>query len=51
VRLAGDGGEAGGEVLEAVNHWFVPLFNDLNIRLVTTDCKGLDAFFLIILSL
>ena len=51
VRLAGDGGEAGGEVLEAVNHWFVPLFDDLNIRIVTTDCNPFFHFFLIILSL
>lgn len=51
VRLAGDGGEAGGEVLEAVNHWSVPLFDDLNIRIVTTDCNPFFHFFLIILSL
>jgi len=51
VRLAGDGGEAGGEVLKAVNHWSVPLFDDLNIRIVTTDCNPFFHFFLIILSL
>ena len=39
MGLVGDLGEAGGEVLEAVNHWSVPLFDALNIRLVTTNCN------------
>ena len=45
MGLAGDLGEAGGEVLKAVNHLNNSLFDDLNIRDPVRDCNTFFRFF------